>query len=127
MNRNPEQLWKKAFDNLSTPDKAWLLKDSPNRQTPSLEEIIQYVKLQQTRCMEKRWKIEINGKTVYLRDVCDKIIQWINKFKQIGDIVMQYDPGHAALPWAAFRLLLQVCGVGKVLERRQLLTIDRWL
>lgn len=127
MNRNPEQLWKKAFDNLSTPCKASLLKDSPNRQTPSLEEIIQYVKLQQTRCMEKRWKIEINGKTVYLRDVCDKIILWINKFKEIGDIVMQYDPGHAALPWAAFRLLLQVCGVREALERRELLTIDRWL
>lgn len=77
--------------------------------------------------MEKRWKIEINGKTVYLRDVCDKIILWINKFKEIGDIVMQYDPGHAALPWAAFRLLLQVCGVREALERRELLTIDRWL
>ncbi|KAI5809183.1 hypothetical protein BZA77DRAFT_292299 [Pyronema omphalodes] len=39
----------------------------------------------------------------------DKLLNWIDKFKEIGDIVVQYDPAHAALPWAAFRLLLNIC------------------
>ena len=33
---------------------------------------------------------------------------WIRKFVEVGDIAIQYDPGHAALPWAAIRFLLQV-------------------
>ena len=32
----------------------------------------------------------------------------MNKFKEVGDIAVQYDPGHAALPWAAIRFFLQV-------------------
>jgi hypothetical protein len=60
-------------------------------------------------CIEKRWKYtRKNGGVVILRDVFDKIIEWIDKFKQIGDTVAQYDPVHAALPWAAIRFLLQV-------------------
>ena len=37
-----------------------------------------------------------------------KILQWVYKFKQIGDIIIQFDPKHSALPWAGFRFLLQV-------------------
>ena len=43
-----------------------------------------------------------------LRDRADKILEWVEKFKQIGDIAVQYDPVHAALPWAGIRFLLQV-------------------
>ena len=60
---------------------------------------------------EKRglWKIKLRGKEVVLRDVGMKILRWVDKFKQIGDTIVQYDPGHAALPWAAFRFILQAC------------------
>ena len=54
------------------------------------------------------WKIKLRGEEVVLRDVGMKILRWVDKFKQIGDIV-QYGPGHAAIPWAGFRSLLQVC------------------
>ncbi|KAI5813264.1 hypothetical protein BZA77DRAFT_346373 [Pyronema omphalodes] len=39
----------------------------------------------------------------------DKLLNWLDKFKEIGDIVVQYDPTHAALPWAAFRFILKIC------------------
>ena len=56
------------------------------------------------------WKIKLReGEVVVLQDVGMKILRWVDKFKQIGDIIIQYDPGHAALPWAGFRFLLQVC------------------
>ena len=36
-----------------------------------------------------------------------KMVACINKFKAVGDNVVQYDPAHAALPWAAVRFVLQ--------------------
>jgi len=35
-------------------------------------------------------------------------VEWVKKFRDVGDVVVQYDPTHAALPWAGVRLLLQV-------------------
>lgn len=48
-----------------------------------------------------------NGKVIILRDVVEKIIAWLDKFMKIGDLAMQYDVLHAALPWAAVRFVLQ--------------------
>lgn len=47
-----------------------------------------------------------------IRDVAEKMLGWVDRIKAIGDIVVQFDPVHAALPWAGFRFLL---GVGLVL------------
>ena len=54
------------------------------------------------------WKIKFRDEEVVLRDVGMKILRWVDTFKQIGDIIVQFDPVHAALPWAGFRFLLQV-------------------
>lgn len=48
------------------------------------------------------------GQEVTLRQVYEKIATCIDRFKQVGDVIVQYDPGHAALPWAAVRFVLQV-------------------
>ena len=53
------------------------------------------------------WKIKFRGEEVVLRDVGMKILRWVDKFNEIGDTIVQYDPGHAALPWVMFRFLLQ--------------------
>ena len=55
----------------------------------------------------KNWKFQFKGEEIVMGDIGMKILRWIDRFKQIGDIV-QYDPGHAALPWAGFRFLLKV-------------------
>jgi hypothetical protein len=31
----------------------------------------------------------------------------VNKFKEVGNQVANYDPAHAALPWAAVHFILQ--------------------
>ncbi|KAL9607381.1 MAG: hypothetical protein Q9167_007699, partial [Letrouitia subvulpina] len=60
-------------------------------------------------CMEKRWKFRRkNGDIVIVRDVYEKIIKWVSKFKEVGDVAVQYDPGHASIPWAAVRFFLQL-------------------
>jgi len=65
------------------------------------------------------WKIQFNGDVIVMRDVGMKIQRWLDRFKQIGDIIIQYDPGHAALPWAGFRLLLKVELCCQLLQLRQ--------
>ncbi|KAI5841657.1 hypothetical protein BZA05DRAFT_344843, partial [Tricharina praecox] len=56
----------------------------------------------------KHWKIRFKGDEIVMRDVGMKILRWVNRFKEIGDIIVQYDPGHSALPWAGFRFLLKL-------------------
>lgn len=101
-------LWKLALSSLSDEDKLSIDLTRADR-VAILEDILVAAEAKRQTCIQKRWKYKReNGKTVILRDVCEKVIKWVNKFKDIGDLVMQYDPAHAALPWAAVRLLLQL-------------------
>lgn len=70
-----------------------------------LDGLLSAVKSRMQECEQRQWTI----KEVVLRDVFAKIAKWIEKFIEIGDVAVQYDPGHAALPWAALRFLLKVC------------------
>ena len=70
------------------------------------------------------WRFKrISGETVIVRDVLGKVAKWISHFKEIGDVVVQYDPGHAALPWAGVRLLLMVSCSTKAYPLR---IVNRW-
>lgn len=59
-----------------------------------------------------------SGEIIVLRDIADKVINWIDRFKEIGDVVASFDPVHAALPWAGCRLLLEVLILTAFSERR---------
>lgn len=43
-----------------------------------------------------------------LRTILGRIVGWIDRFKQVGNNVVQYDPVHSALPWAAVCLCLDI-------------------
>ncbi len=49
-----------------------------------------------------------NGQEIIVRDICAKFIACVKKFMGIMDIAVSFDPGHAALPWAAVRFVLLV-------------------
>ena len=78
----------------------------------TLEDIDFDVDSLKTASAIKSWMDEIlsknKGEDGVLRDVGTKILHCVDRFKQIGDTIVQYDPAHAALPWAGFRFLLQV-------------------
>lgn len=64
----------------------------------------------QRQCEKSGWKTFRLGKyEVSLGDITSKIIIWLNKFKEIGDIIVQYDPVHAALPVLLPLALLSSC------------------
>ncbi len=101
-----DNLWQRALQTLSDEDRDRFTKHA-DRLT-ILTEILENVEAKKVICLSKGWKYKRNGKVVNVRDVLEKAVVWIQKFKDIGDIVVQYDPTHAALPWAGIRFLLQV-------------------
>lgn len=101
-------LWDIAVTRLSDKEKAHL---DPNS-TAKLDELLSAVQSQMQECEQRQWTV----KQVVLRDVFTKIAKWIQRFIEVGDTAVQYDPGHAALPWAALRFLLKVCVTIEVFE-----------
>ncbi|KAF2998841.1 hypothetical protein E8E13_002917 [Curvularia kusanoi] len=88
----------KQYINFNQPDKLKILDELRKAAETSREESI-----------KSRWKFtRKSGETVIVRDLFEKIIRWIDTFKQIGDVAVQYDPVHASLPWAGIRFLLQI-------------------
>ena len=104
-------LWDLAASQLSDKYKACINFSS----TVKLDDLLVAVKDKKEECQKKQWTLERGpGRNpIVLRDVFTKIATWIEKFVECGDCVVQYDPGHAALPWAAVRFLLMVKFVPK--------------
>jgi len=73
--------------------------------TSSIEETI--TRIQKER-RGKEWKFSFLGDAIVMKDIVMKTLRWVHKFREIGDIAIQFDPIHAALPWAAFRFFLKV-------------------
>ncbi|KAM6514315.1 hypothetical protein FALCPG4_015465 [Fusarium falciforme] len=70
---------------------------------------IDFAQESKKRLLDKSWSFKRkNGEVVFVRDVLAKAAKWVNHFKAVGDIAVQYDPVHAALPWAGVRFLLNV-------------------
>ena len=73
-------------------------------------QILASVEEKKNECVRKQWRFtKKDGDEVMLREIFEKMAGWVNKFREVGDVVTQYDPTHVALPWAGVRILLQVC------------------
>src|SRR4051795_4500117 len=60
-----------------------------------LSDILVAVEEKKQLCMQRRWRLKKpNGDVIILRDLCDKILVWVNKFKEVGDSAAQFDPVH---------------------------------
>ena len=102
-------LWDRAAQNLSESDRQLFHVEGSDRKK-ILQEILVEVQKQSDLCLARRWKIKAhNGKELLVRDLCTKTLKWVSRFLQAGDAAANFDPGHAALPWAGFRFLIQVC------------------
>lgn len=106
-----QDLWAIAADQLSEKDKACLLPHSSIRLNELwLNELLRDVAAKKSECDSKQWTVgkSSTGDAIKMRDVFTKIAVWINHFIVVGDVAVQLDPVHAALPWAAVRFLLKV-------------------
>ncbi|KAF1966557.1 ankyrin [Bimuria novae-zelandiae CBS 107.79] len=101
-------LWARAAAALSDNDKRNINFNRPDMLN-ILAELHATAEKSRQRSVESRWKYtRKNGEVVIIRDVFEKIVRWVDTFKQVGDAAVQYDPGHASLPWAGIRFLLQI-------------------
>lgn len=80
-----------------------------------LDDLLAVVDDKKRLCIEKQWKFKKGNREIVVHDQLEKLVVWVNKFKEVGDIAVQYDPGHASLPWAAVRFLLQVSGLSSTI------------
>jgi hypothetical protein len=106
-------LWCDALQKLSEVDQQAILRIQLTQATQRplserIEELVSITRKKQHECEEESYKFCFQGKEIILRDVAEKIVFWLNKFKDVGDVAVNFDPVHASLPWAGVRFLLQV-------------------
>jgi ankyrin repeat domain-containing protein 50 len=106
-------LWLDALQTLSEDEQQAIQNIQPSKATQSplsgrIEELVSITRMKQGECEKKSYKFCFQGKEIILRDVAEKIVFWLDKFKAVGDVIANFDPVHASLPWAGVRLLLQV-------------------
>ncbi len=108
--RSSNELWAAALELLSLEDRQLIVFDEQDK-LGGLTDLQRITEDAKTRSIEHRWRFRRPGRgreTIVLHDLFSKIATWIDRFKQVGDIAVQYDPAHAALPWAGVRFLLEV-------------------
>jgi len=107
-NASASTLWIDAYNKLSADDRTNLENLDPKLdQLQVLKGLLDIA----DKAKQKRtsWTIQWGDKTINVREKAERLMCWITKFKDIGDIAVQYDPAHAALPWAGVRFILTVC------------------
>ena len=97
-------LWDQALAGLH-PETRELLPIGRGIPQLNIDSLIEVARIKKDQCIEKRWKFRVGDTTFDLSEKAENIISCLNRFKHIGDVAVQ---GHAALPWAAIRLVLQV-------------------
>jgi hypothetical protein len=106
--RLADSLWAKAVEALDDEEKRYVDFDREDK-LAILRDVLRAVDEKKRTCLENRLKYTKGNKEIIIRDQLEKVVEWVNKFKEVGDTAVQYDPGHAALPWAGVRFFLQVC------------------
>ncbi|KAF3934023.1 hypothetical protein ABW19_dt0201138 [Dactylella cylindrospora] len=100
-----KSLWAEAADKLSQEEREQLDKYNSDK---LVDEVLQDTETAKETAKQKAWKIKWGDNSIIVRDLAEKALAWIKKFKEVGDVAVQYDPGHASLPWAGVRFLLQM-------------------
>ncbi|KAK2732411.1 hypothetical protein FQN57_002913 [Myotisia sp. PD_48] len=105
-------LWQNALEKLSEEEREII-----NEHTVSggfeahggspADSLLEGLKEKQKLCDDKAWKFSFNGKIIVLRDVAEKVIVWVDRFKAVGNLVATAEPVTVGLPWAGIQLLLQ--------------------
>jgi len=97
-------LWAKAHDKLPDELKQHLVLDK----LQTLKNVLKTANDAKEANIANRLKLKWGDKEINVQEVADRLVGWIAKFKEVGDIAVQYDPVHAALPWAGVRFILLV-------------------
>ncbi|KAH6889612.1 hypothetical protein B0T10DRAFT_486475 [Thelonectria olida] len=102
-----DDLWTAAIKDLDQESQSRI--DFNNDKIDVLNDLLAITDDAKTRMVDKSWGYtRKDGRKVFMRDIVARVAKWVNHFKEVGDTIVQYDPAHAALPWAGVRLLLVI-------------------
>ncbi|KAK6342402.1 hypothetical protein TWF718_007803 [Orbilia javanica] len=103
-------LWKAASDKLKESEREYINNGNlSNKPWSSIaDDLDAQIKSLRDDSQNTAWELKWRGRTVKLRGIAERVAELLQKFKEVGDVAVQYDPVHAALPWAGVRYLLQV-------------------
>jgi hypothetical protein len=73
-----------------------------------LKNLVKYAEHKRTLCENKRWTFQWRGQTIELQKKASSVLEWLDRFKGVGDVVANADPVHIGLPWAGIRLFIEV-------------------
>lgn len=108
-----------VLEQLPAPDRAIVQAYLPQGTSDlNLELALNAAEAKRQICIKKRWNFTLAGRTISLEEEAGKVVKWLNRFKSVGDVAVNAAPLYAGLPWAGFRLLLEV---------RTALVIDVWV
>ena len=104
-------LWNQAYNELPSEYKQDLesVDNTDGGKPEKLDALVELAMEAKKKNTESQWKLKLGGKEINVREKAEKLVGWIEKFKEVVDIAVQYDPVHAALPWAGVRFILIVC------------------
>jgi len=97
-------LWDQAYDKLPDELKQHLVVDKIQTLKAVLKTAMDVKEANIANQLKLKWR----DKEIDVQATADRLVSWVTKFKEVGDIVVQYDPVHAALPWAGVRFILLV-------------------
>ena len=104
--RGKNDLWSKAYNQL--PEEYRESLDDLDK-LDVLQGLFTIAKQAEEQNAAKQLKVKLGGKEIDVGKKAEGFVACLHRFKEIGDIVVQYDPAHAALPWAGVRFILTVC------------------
>lgn len=103
-----QDLWSEAIK-LLRPEAQDEIRLNQTDQLVVLNEVLADAREKRQQCKDKQWRYtRSNGKTIFFRDIFDRIVSCMTKLKDIGDAVAQIDPVHVGIPWGVVKFLLQV-------------------
>lgn len=105
--RSKLSLWEQAIASLPEADQKEFDFNEPDL-LKTLNAVLNATKQVRDTCYQKMWKFKWRGEAVVLRDVADKTILWVNKFKEMGNMIAQCDPIFLATPWAPIKFVMEV-------------------
>jgi hypothetical protein len=110
-------LWAEALEALPEHDRKLISIPSPSiatcpattdPQKPALR-VLHQVEALKMKCQDKRWSFLFRGKKVVVRDVLEKITEWIKTYQDVADWIVGLDvSGHASTIWACVKFFVEV-------------------
>ena len=111
LQQEASDLWTKAYNDLPIEYKQDLdcVGNTDDGKPEKLEGLLELAMKAKRKNFESQWKLQWGGKEINVREKAEKLVGWIERFKEVVNIAVQYDPVHATLPWAGVRFILIAC------------------